>query len=453
MAKTPAGFGAVLERVFRLRAKNTTVKTEIMAGLTTFVTMGYILFVNPNILAAAGIPKDAAIAATIWSTVFSSLLMGIWANFPIAAAPGMGLNAFFTYTVVLGMGLSWQTALGAVFISGVVFLVLTFCGVRQAIIRAVPLNLKYAIGIGIGMFIAFVGLQGAGVVVGDSATLVTAGSVASAHFELGRPAPLLTLAGLVFTGALMALNVRCSLLLGIAFTVAAGMLCGAAPVPDGIAALASPNVPSLSETFLAMDIAGAWEYGVFSIIFTFTIVELFDNMGTLIGLARKADLMKDDGSMENIDRALAADAIGTMASAALGTSTVTSYVENGAGIAAGGRTGLTAVTVAAVFVLALFFAPLAGFVPSFATAPALIVVGTLMMSEVVHVRFDDITEALPAFLTIVMMPLTYSIANGLAFGFASHTLLKIFSGKIRDVNWVTGLISLAFMANFALRLG
>jgi AGZA family xanthine/uracil permease-like MFS transporter len=453
MAEQISGFGAVLEKIFRLRAKKTTVKAEMLAGLTTFMTMSYILFVNPNILAAAGIPKEAAIAATIWATLFASALMGLWANFPIAVAPGMGLNAFFAYTVVLGMGLSWQTALGAVFISGVVFLVLTFGGIRQAIIRAVPVNLKYAIGVGIGMFIAFVGLQGAGIVVDNPATLVTAGPVVSTRFGFGQPAPLLALAGLVFTGALMARKVGCSLLLGIVFTTVLGMMCGAAPVPAGMSALVSANVPSLSETFLALDIANAWEYGLLSIIFTFTVIELFDNMGTLIGLARKAELMKDDGSMEKLDRALTSDAVGTMASAVLGTSTVASYVESGAGIAAGGRTGLTALTVAGLFALALFFAPLAEFVPGFATAPALILVGALMMSEVTHVRFDDITEALPAFLTIVMMPLTYSIANGLAFGFISHSLLKLFSGKIRELNWVMALISLAFMANFVLRLG
>ncbi|MDR1367265.1 MAG: NCS2 family permease [Candidatus Accumulibacter sp.] len=453
MTEKPIRFEDALERIFLLRAKNTTVRTEILAGLTTFVTMGYILFVNPNILAAAGVPKDAAIAATIWSTVFSTALMGLWANFPIAVAPGMGLNAFFAYTVVLGMGLPWQTALGAVFISGIAFLALTFGGVRQAIIRAVPVNLKYAIGVGIGMFIAFVGLQGSGIVIGNPASLVTAGHVASLRFELGQPAPLLALAGLVFTGALMARNIKCALLLGIAFTTFLGMLCGATPIPDGLSSLINANVPRLSETFMAMDIAGAWEYGILSIIFTFTVVELFDNMGTLIGLARKAHLMKDDGSMENLDRALTSDAIGTMVSAALGTSTVTSYVENGAGIAAGGRTGLTALAVAGFFAMAIFFAPLLEFVPGFATAPALILVGSLMMSEVVYVRFDDITEALPAFLTIVMMPLTYSIANGLAFGFCSHGLLKLLSGKIEDLNWVMGLIGLAFMANFALRLG
>jgi AGZA family xanthine/uracil permease-like MFS transporter len=441
-----------LEKIFRLRAKNTTPKAEMLAGLTSFVTMGYILFVNPHILAAAGIPQDAAIAATIWATVLSSALMGLWANFPIAVAPGMGLNAFFTYTVVLGMGLAWQTALGAVFISGLVFLFLTFGGIRQAIIRAVPANLKFAISVGIGIFIAFVGLQASGIIIDNPATLVSAGAVAGINFASDRPAPLLALAGLVFTGTLMARNIRCSLLLGVVFTTVLGMLCGAALPPSGISDLVSADVPSLSETFLSMDIAGAWDYGILSIIFTFTVVELFDNMGTLIGLARRAELIQDDGGIENLDRALTSDALGTMASAALGTSTVTCYVENAAGIAAGGRTGLTALTVAGLFALALFFAPLVGLVPGFATAPALIIVGALMMSEVVHIRFDDITEALPAFLTIVMMPLTYSIANGLAFGFISYSLLKIFSGKIGEVSWVMGLVSLAFMVNFVLRL-
>jgi AGZA family xanthine/uracil permease-like MFS transporter len=452
MAEQSFGSGGILEKLFRLRAKNATVKTEVLAGVTTFVAMGYIIFVNPNILAEAGIPKEAAIAATIWATVFSTALMGLWANFPVAVAPGMGLNAFFTYTVVLGMGLSWQTALGAVFISGIVFLALTLGGVRRAIIRAVPVNLKCAIGVGIGMFIAFVGLQGSGVVVGSPATLVTAGHVAGVSFAVGQPAPLLTLAGLVFTGVLMALGVRSAILLGVVFTTILGMLCGAAPPPSGVSSFVSADVPSLSGTFLAMDIAGALEYGIIAIIFTFTVVELFDNMGTLIGLTRKAGLMKDDGTIENLDRALTSDAIGTMTSAVMGTSTVTSYVESAAGVTAGGRTGLTALTVAGLFAVSLFFAPLVGLVPAFATAPALIIVGALMMSEVVHVRFDDVTESLPAFLTIVMMPLTYSIANGFAFGFTSYALIKLFSGKIREVNWVMGLISLVFMVNFVLRL-
>lgn len=442
----------ILERLFHLKEKNTTVKTELLAGLTTFVALGYIIFVNPNILAQAGIPKEAAIAATVWSAFAATLLMGLWANFPVAVAPGMGLNAFFTYTVVLGMGLPWQTALGAVFISGIVFLILTLGGIRQAIIEAVPVNLKCAIVVGVGTFIAFVGLQSSGIVVDSPATLVTAGHVVSLTFETGKPAPLLTLVGLIVTGALMARGITCALLLGIAFTTILGMLCGATPYPTELSSIVSTNLPSLRETFLAMDVMAALQYGIVSIIFTFTVVELFDNMGTLIGLTRKAGLMDKDGHIANLDRALTSDAVGTMVSAVMGTSTVTTYVESAAGVSAGGRTGLTAVTVAALFVVSLFFAPLVGLVPSFATAPALIIVGALMMTDVVHIKFDDITESLPAFLTIIMMPLTYSIANGFAFGFVAYALLKALSGRFKEISWVMALISLVFMINFALRL-
>ena len=442
----------ILEKVFHLREKGTTVKNEILAGLTTFVAMGYILFVNPNILSQAGIPMEAAIAATIWATVICTVVMGVWANFPVAVAPGMGLNAFFTYTVVLGMGLSWQTALGAVFISGIIFLILTLGGIRQAIIKAVPMNLKSAISVGIGAFIAFVGLQGSGIIIDNPATLVTAGHVVDFNFSLDKPAPFLTLVGLIFSGVLMARDVKGALLLGVIFTTVLGMICGAAPLPTGVSSVVSAEIPSLSETFMAMDIRGAFEYGIIAIIFTFTVVELFDNMGTLIGLTRKAGLMKEDGSIENLDRALTTDALGTMASAVLGTSTVTSYVESAAGVSVGGKTGLTALTIAGLFLISLFFAPLVGLVPGFATAPALIIVGALMMSEVVNVKFTDITESLPAFLTIIMMPLTYSIANGFAFGFTSYALLKVFSGRTKEVSWVMLIISGVFMINFFLRL-
>ncbi len=442
----------ILEKLFHLREKGTTVKNEILAGLTTFVAMGYILFVNPNILSQAGIPMEAAIAATIWATVICTVLMGVWANFPVAVAPGMGLNAFFTYTVVLGMGLSWQTALGAVFISGIIFLILTLGGIRQAIIKAVPMNLKSAISVGIGAFIAFVGLQGSGIIIDNPATLVTAGHVVDFNFSLDKPAPFLTLVGLIFSGVLMAREVKGALLLGVIFTTVLGMICGASPLPTGISSVVSAEIPSLSETFMAMDIRGAFEYGIIAIIFTFTVVELFDNMGTLIGLTRKAGLMKEDGSIENLDRALTTDALGTMTSAVLGTSTVTSYVESAAGVAVGGKTGLTALTIAGLFLISLFFAPLVGLVPGFATAPALIIVGALMMAEVVNVKFTDITESLPAFLTIIMMPLTYSIANGFAFGFTSYALLKVFSGRTKEVSWVMLVISGVFMINFFLRL-
>ena len=383
----------LLERLFKLSQKQTDVKTEMLAGLTTFVALAYIIFVNPNILADAGIPKEAAIAATIWATALATTLMAVWANFPIAVAPGMGLNAFFAYYVVGVLHLSWQVALGAVFFSGILFLILTLGGIRQAIIRSVPMNLKCAIGVGIGLFIAFIGLKNAGIIIADKATFVTVG-------HLINPEPLLACFGLLFTAALLARNIKGSILIGIITTTILGMIFGVVPAPKGINDIVSFNIPSLTPTLLQLDIMGAWQYGIFSIIFTFTIVELFDNMGTLIGLTRKAKLMDDKGEIENLDKALTTDALGTLASAVLGTSTVTSYVESAAGIAEGGKTGLTALTVAALFVVSLLFAPLIGLVPGFATAPALILVGALMMAEIVHVSFADFTDGFPAFMTI-----------------------------------------------------
>lgn len=435
----------LLENVFKLSEKKTNVKTEIIAGVTTFVTLAYIIFVNPNILADAGIPKEAAIASTIWATALTTMLMSVWANFPIAVAPGMGLNAFFAYYVVGVLKLPWQVALGGVFISGVVFLLLTFGGIRQAIIKAVPMNLKSAIGVGIGLFIAFIGLKGAGIIVADKATFVSLG-----HLTKGEP--LLACVGLVLTVALMYRNVKGSILIGIIATTVLGMIFGMVAVPKGIGDIVSFSFPSMGPTFLQLDIRGALEYGLVSIIFTFTIVELFDNMGTLIGLTRKAKLMNDKGEIENLDKALTTDAIGTMCSALFGTSTVTSYIESAAGIAEGGKTGLTGLTVAVLFVVSLAFAPLVGIVPAFATAPALILVGALMMMEVVHVKFADLTEGFPAFMTIIMMPLTSSIANGFAFGFISYTLLKVLTGKSKEVSLIMWLISLGFAINFYMRL-
>jgi len=443
--KQAAVSNGILENIFKLSEKKTNVKTEIIAGVTTFVTLAYIIFVNPNILADAGIPKEAAIASTIWATALTTMLMSVWANFPIAVAPGMGLNAFFAYYVVGVLKLPWQVALGGVFISGVVFLLLTFGGVRQAIIKAVPMNLKSAIGVGIGLFIAFIGLKGAGIIVADKATFVSLG-----HLTKGEP--LLACIGLIITVALMYRNVKGSILIGIIATTVLGMIFGMVAVPKGIGDIVSLSFPSMGPTFLQLDIRGALEYGLVSIIFTFTIVELFDNMGTLIGLTRKAKLMNDKGEIENLDRALTTDAIGTMCSALFGTSTVTSYIESAAGIAEGGKTGLTGLTVAVLFVVSLAFAPLVGIVPAFATAPALILVGALMMMEVVHVKFADLTEGFPAFMTIIMMPLTSSIANGFAFGFISYTLLKVLTGKSKEVSLIMWLISLGFAINFYMRL-
>ena len=441
MQSTPPSF---VERFFKVREKGSTVRTELLAGMTTFIAMAYILFVNPNILADAGIPKEAAIASTIWIAALASLAMGIFANYPVALAPGMGLNAFFAYYVCGVLGLHWTVALGAVFFSGVLFLILTVGGIRQAIINAVPRDLKYAISVGIGLFIAFIGLKGTGLIVENSATYVSLGHVTA-------PTTLLSLFGLLLTAALMARNVHGSILIGIFVTTILAMILGMAPAPKGITDIVSTSLPHMGETFGQLDLAGAWHYGLVSIIFTFTVVELFDNMGTLIGLTTKAKMVRPDGHIENIDKALTTDAVGTMVSAMFGTSTVTSYIESAAGIAAGGRTGLTAVAAGVLFLAALLFTPLIGLVPAFATAPALILVGALLMSEVGKIDFSDFTNALPVFLTIIMMPLTSSIANGFAFGFISYTVMKLCAGQYKKVSWIMYLVSIAFLINLALR--
>lgn len=433
-----------LERFFGLREKNTTVRTEILAGFTTFIALAYIIFVNPNILSEAGIPKEAAIASTIWIAALSTMVMGVVANYPVALAPGMGLNAFFAYYVCGTLGLHWTVALGAVFFSGILFLLLTVSHVRQAIINAVPQNLRVAIGVGIGFFIAFIGLKGTGLIIPDKATFIGLGHVT-------QPTTLLSLFGLVLTGALMARKVQGAILIGIISTTLLSMILGYSPVPHGISDIISTSLPHMGETFGKLDIVGAWNYGIVSIIFTFTVVELFDNMGTLIGLTSKAKLVKPNGEIENLDRALTTDAVGTICSSIFGTSTVTSYIESAAGIAAGGKTGLTAVTVSICFFIALLFAPLVGLVPGFATAPPLILVGALMMSEVGKINFQDFSDGLPAFLTIIMMPLTGSIANGFAFGFVSYAFMKTAVGKYKEVSWIMWLVSLAFVVNLVMR--
>ena len=433
-----------LERFFKLREKNTTVKTEVLAGLTTFIALAYIIFVNPNILSEAGIPKEAAIASTIWIAALSTMVMGVFANYPVALAPGMGLNAFFAYYVCGTLGLHWTVALGAVFFSGILFLILTVSHIRQAIINSVPQNLRVAISVGIGLFIAFIGLKGTGLIIPDKATFIGLGHVTD-------PTTMLSLFGLVLTGALMARNIQGSILIGIIVTTLLSMVLGYSPVPHAIGDVISTSLPHMGETFGKLDIAGAWNYGIVSIIFTFTVVELFDNMGTLIGLTSKAKLIKPNGEIENLDRAMTTDAVGTICSSIFGTSTVTSYIESAAGIAAGGKTGLTAVTVSICFLIALLFAPLVGLVPGFATAPPLILVGALMMSEVGKINFVDFSDGLPAFLTIIMMPLTGSIANGFAFGFVSYVFMKTAVGKYKEVSWIMWLVSIAFVINLVMR--
>ena len=432
-----------LDKLFKLKQHNTTVRTELLAGLTSFLAMSYIIFVNPQILADAGIPHEAALAATIYISALVTLLIAFWANYPIGIAPGMGLNAFFAYTVVIGHGLSWQTALGAVFISGVLFFVLTVTKIRQLIIDHVPDVLKTAIVVGIGLFISFIGFTNAELVVADESTYVALGDVTA-------PGTLLALVGLVIAGVLMAKGVKGALLIAILATTAISMIFGYTAYPTSVSDVVSFSLPSLSETFLQMDIMGALGYGILSIIFTFTIVEMFDNMGTFIGLTKKAGLVDKDGKIMNIDRALQADAIGTMTSATFGSTALNAYVENATGISEGGRTGLTAVTIGVLFLASLIFAPLVGMVPTAATAPILILVGAFMLTEIKHLTFDDYTDVIPAFLTIVLMPLTYSIAEGLAFGFISYTLLKLLTGRHKELHWIMYVVTIAFVINFVI---
>jgi len=434
-----------LERYFQLREHRTTIGTECLAGFTTFVTLAYILFVNPSILKDAGMPVDATFAATCVSSAFATLIMGLYANYPIAVAPGMGLNAFFTYAVVIGMGLPWQTALGAVFISGVVFFLLTVTKVREWIIAGVPQVLRLAIGVGIGLFIAFIGLRNSGLIVKSDATLVTLGDVKS-------PATLVSMAGLIITAFLVARKIRGALLIGVLATTLIAIVARVSPPPTGLGSFVTLTNPiaSLQSTAFQLDIRGALKVGLIPILFSFTFVDLFDNIGTLVGVARKAGLLDEHGQLPRIGKALFADSLGTMFGALMGTSTVTSYIESAAGIAEGGRTGLTAVVVSLLFLLALVFSPLVGLIPPQATAPVLILVGVLMMSEIVHIRFDDFTEALPAFLTIIMMPLTYSIAQGLAFGFMSYTIIKFLAGRHQDNSAVTYLLTILFVLHFVI---
>jgi adenine/guanine/hypoxanthine permease len=430
-----------LDKLFHLTERKTDVKTEILAGITTFVTMSYIIFVNPTILADAGIPKEAAIAATIFATVFATLLFALWANMPIAVAPGMGLNAFFTYTVVLGEGLTWQTGLGAVFISGVVFFILTITGLRKKIIEGIPAILKSAISVGIGLFIAFIGFKQAGIIVSNKENLVALG-------QLTKPGPLLALLGFIAVTVLTARKIKGAALISILLVSIAGMVLGIVEAPKSISSVVSFSMPSMSETFLQMDIKSALHYGLFSIIFSFTLVELFDNLGSMIGLSKKAGLMDEKGEIKGLDKALMADSLATVASAAMGSTAMNAYVENAAGIAEGGKTGLKALVVAMLFLVSILFTPLISIIPAFATAPILIMVGALMLTEIKNIPLDEITDAVPAFCTIILMPLTFSIGEGLALGFLSYTFVKLLAGRAKEIHWIMYIISAAFIINF-----
>ncbi len=430
----------MVEQFFQLQQHGTKVKREILAGVTTFLTMAYILFVNPNMLAATGMDHGAVFVATCLAAAIGSLVMGLLANYPIALAPGMGLNAFFTYTVVMTMGYSWQTALGAVFLSGAIFFLLSIFKIREWIINSIPLALRAGIAAGIGLFLAIIALKNAGIVVDHPATLVGLG-------DMSNGGALLACLGFFVIAALAYRKVTGAVMIGILLVTALSIILGLSELP-GVVSMP----PSLMPTLLQLDIAGALDIGLVSVIFAFLFVDLFDTSGTLVGVAQKADLLDKDGKMPRLGRALLADSTATMAGAALGTSTTTSYIESAAGISAGGRTGLTACVVAAMFLLSLFFAPLSGSVPAYATAPALLFVAVLMMSSLAQIDWDDLTVAAPVVIAALAMPLTFSIANGIAFGFIAWTGIKLLSGRARELNaamWVLSALFIVKLAYFA----
>ena len=425
-----------LERYFEFDELGTNWRTETLAGATTFLTMAYIVFVNPAILHDAGMPLAAVTAATCFSAAFASLLMGILARYPIALAPGMGINAYFAYTVVKGMGVPWQTALGAVFLSGVAFLLLTAFGIRQLIVAAIPQELYAAVAAGIGLFIALIGLRNSGIVAANPQTTVTLGN-------LRAPETLLAIFGLALTGGLMARGVRAAMLIGILGTTAAGAMFGMVHWhPQTL------HWSDVCATALKLDVRAALRLGLLEVVFVFLFVDLFDNIGTLIGVTKKAGLIDKQGRIPRLERILFADATATVAGSLTGTSTVVSYIESAAGISAGGRSGFTAVVVGLLFLAALFVTPVAGIVPAAATAPALIIVGCMMLSAVAEIPWSEPALALPAFLTMVTIPLTSSIANGIAFGFIAYAVLKTIRGEWRTVSWLVYLLAALFIARF-----
>jgi AGZA family xanthine/uracil permease-like MFS transporter len=427
----------MLERYFELERYGTTVRTEIVAGVTTFMTMAYIIFVNPQILADAGMDQGAVFVATCLAAAFASAFMGLFANYPIALAPGMGLNAYFTYGVVKGLGYSWETALGAVFLSGVLFLIVSLTRIREWVIDSIPISLKLAIAAGIGMFLAIIGLKSAGIIQASPATLVTLGDLKSLPVAL-------SIIGFLLMVALDARNVPGAIIIGILAVTAAGIALGVGNF-GGIFSLP----PSIAPVFLKLDILGALEVGLIAIVFTFFFVDVFDNTGTLLGVAHKAGLVGPDGKLPRLRRALTVDSTAAMVGAALGTSTTTSYIESAAGVNAGGRTGLTAVVVAVLFLAALFISPLAGSIPAYATAPALVYVACMMMAAIKDIDFSDATEYAPAVITVVAMPLTFSIAHGIAFGFIAYTGIKLLAGRFSDIRPAVAILAVLFVLKFA----
>ena len=419
-----------MEKFFKLKEHGTNVKTEVIAGFTTFMTMAYILAVNPDILSATGMDKGAVFTATVVSSIIATLIMSLLANLPFALAPGMGLNAFFAFTVVLGMGYSWQTALTAVFIEGIIFVVLTIFNVREAIVNSIPVNMKRAISVGIGLFIAFIGLQNAKIIVNNDSTLLGLGNITSGS-------GLLAILGIIITAILLAYNVKGAILLGIFITTIIG-------IPMGLTKL-SPHAsfipPSLEPIAFKLDFSNIFTPNMFIVMFTFLFVDMFDTVGTLVGVCTKANMLTKGGEVPRCKQALFADAVGTVVGACLGTSTVTTYVESASGVAEGGKTGLTSLVVAILFTISLFLSHIFLSIPSAATAPALIIVGLFMMTPILEINFDDYTESIPAFICIIFMPFAYSIAEGITFGVLSFTILKFVSGKTKDISLLTWILS------------
>ena len=455
----------MLEKIFKLSANKTDAKTEVLAGITTFMTMAYILAVNPNILSATGMDSGAVFTATALAAFLGTLLMAIFANYPFALAPGMGLNAYFAYTVVIGMGYSWQYALTAVFAEGIVFIVLSLTNVREAIFNAIPLNLKSAVSVGIGLFIAFVGLQNANIVIGGSTLLqlfsvdgYNAAKGVEASFNNVGITVILALIGIIVTGILVVKNVKGNILWGILITWAIGIVCQFVGIyvpnaevgcfsllPDFSHGL---SIPSIAPIFCKLQFKGIFTLDFVVILCAFLFVDLFDTIGTLIGVSTKAGMLDEEGRLPNIKGALMADAVATTVGAVLGTSTTTTFVESSAGVGAGARTGLASVVTGFLFLLAIFFAPIFTAIPGFATAPALIFVGFLMVSAIVKVNFDDLTDAIPAYLCLIAMPLMYSIAEGIAIGVISYVILNLVCGKHKKITPLMYILAVLFICKY-----
>jgi len=438
-----------MEKFFKLKEHGTNVSTELLAGLTTFMTMAYILIVNPNILSVTGMDKNALFTATAVAAIVGTLCMALFANYPFALAPGMGLNAYFAFSVVIGLGYSWEIALTAVFVEGIIFILLTAVNIREALFNAIPLNLKYAVSAGIGLFIAFIGFQNAGIVVNDDATLVALGDLTSLPV-------VLAIIGILLTGLLVVKKVKGAILVGILGTWILAMISEVLGwyVPDFIATFPTiPSAimqtpPSLAPIFFKLDFSQVLTLDFLVVVFAFLFVDLFDTLGTLIGVSSKAGFLDEKGNLPKAKQALFADAVATTVGAVLGTSTTTTYIESAAGVSDGGRTGLTAVSTAALFAIALFFSPIFLAVPAFATAPALIIVGFYMMESVAKINFSDYSEAIPAFLTMIVMPLTYSISDGIVFGFVSYTIINLLTGKANKLSILMYVVSILMVVNF-----